>query len=40
MAKYQHERQARARAEHAEAERNGAAETFVHVLRTRPWRSR
>jgi hypothetical protein len=36
MAEYQHERQARARAERAEAERNGTAETFVDVLRTQP----
>ena len=38
MAEYQHERQARARAERAEAERNGTAETFVDVLRTQPLR--
>ena len=36
MAEYQHERQARASAERAAAERNGTAETFVDVLRTRP----
>jgi len=36
MAEYQHERQARARAERAEAERNGTAQTFVDVLRTQP----
>src|SRR5688500_16531995 len=36
MAGYQHERQARSRAERAAAERNGTAETFVDVLRTRP----
>jgi hypothetical protein len=36
MAEYQLERQARARAERAEAERNGTAETFVDVLRTQP----
>jgi len=36
MAAYQHERQARARAERAEAERNGTAQTFVDVLRTQP----
>ncbi len=38
MAKYQRERQARAREERAEAERNGTAETFAHVLRTQPLR--
>jgi len=38
MAKYQHERQARAREERAAAERNGAAETFADVLRTQPLR--
>jgi hypothetical protein len=38
MAKYQRERQARAREERAEAERNGTAETFADVLRTQPWR--
>jgi hypothetical protein len=36
MAEYQRERQARARAERAEAERDGTAETFVDVLRTQP----
>ena len=36
MAEYQHERQARARAERAEAERNGTAKTLVDVLRTQP----
>lgn len=36
MADYQRERGARARAERAQAERNGTAETFVDVLRTRP----
>jgi hypothetical protein len=36
MAEYQRERQARARTERAEAERNGTAETFVDVLRTQP----
>jgi hypothetical protein len=36
MAEYQRERQARARAERAEAERNGTAKTFVDVLRTQP----
>ena len=36
MAEYQHERRARARAERAEAEHNGSAETFVDELRTRP----
>jgi len=36
MAEYQHVRRARARAERAEAERNGTAETFVDVLRTQP----
>jgi hypothetical protein len=38
MAEYQRERQARARAERAEAERSGTLETFVDVLRTRPLR--
>ena len=38
MAEYQRERQARARAERAEALRNGTAETFVDVLRTQPLR--
>ena len=38
MANYQRERQARARAERAEAERNGTAETFARVLRTQPLR--
>jgi len=36
MAEYQRERQARARAELAEAERNGTAQTFADVLRTQP----
>jgi hypothetical protein len=36
MAEYQRGRQARARAERAEAERNGTAKTFVDVLRTQP----
>lgn len=36
MAEYQRERTARARAERAEAERNGTAETFADVVRTRP----
>lgn len=38
MAEYQRERQVRARAERAEALRNGTAETFVDVLRTQPLR--
>jgi hypothetical protein len=38
MAEYQRERQARARAERAEAQRNGTAERFVDVLRTQPLR--
>jgi hypothetical protein len=38
MTKYQRERQARAREERAEAERNGTAETFADVLRTQPLR--
>jgi len=38
MAEYQRERQARVRAERAEAVRNGTAETFVDVLRTQPLR--
>jgi hypothetical protein len=38
MVDYQRERHARARAERAEAERNGTAETFAHVLRTQPLR--
>jgi hypothetical protein len=38
MAEYQRERQARARAERAEAQRNGTAVTFVDVLRTQPLR--
>jgi hypothetical protein len=38
MAEYQRERQARARAEHAEAQRNGTAQTFADVLRTQPLR--
>lgn len=36
MADYQRERLARARAERAEAQRNGTAETFLDVLRTQP----
>jgi hypothetical protein len=36
MADYQREREKRARAERAEAERNGTAQTFADVLRTRP----
>jgi hypothetical protein len=36
MAKYQRERQARAREALAEAERAGTARTFVDVLRTQP----
>lgn len=38
MAEYQRYRQARARAEHAEALRNGTAHTFVDILRTQPLR--
>ena len=38
MAEYQKQRLTRARAERAEAERNGTAETFVDVLRTQPLR--
>jgi hypothetical protein len=38
MAEYQRERQLRVRAERAEAERSGTAETFVDVLRTQPLR--
>ncbi len=38
MAQYQRARQARVRAERAEAERNGTAETFAHVVRTHPLR--
>jgi hypothetical protein len=38
MAEYQRERQARARAELAEAQRNGTAMTFLDVLRTQPLR--
>jgi hypothetical protein len=38
MAEYQRERQARARAERAEAERDGTAQTFINVLRTQPLR--
>lgn len=38
MAEYQREREKRARAEHAQAQRNGTAETFVDVLRTQPLR--
>ncbi|HEX6960237.1 MAG TPA: DUF6164 family protein, partial [Lacipirellula sp.] len=36
MADYQRERQKRARAEHAEAQRNGSAPTFADVLRSQP----
>jgi hypothetical protein len=36
MAAYQKERHARARAERADAERNGTVETFVDVLRRQP----
>ena len=36
MAEYQREREKRARAELAEAERNGTAQTFADVLRTQP----
>jgi uncharacterized protein DUF6164 len=36
MADYQRERQNRARAERAEALRNGTAQTFADVLRTQP----
>lgn len=38
MADYQRERQRRVRAEQAEAERNGTAETFVDVVRAQPLR--
>jgi hypothetical protein len=38
MSEYQRERQARAREERAEAERNGTAETFADVLRKQPLR--
>jgi len=38
MAEYQRERRARALKEHAEAERNGTAETFADVLRREPLR--
>jgi hypothetical protein len=38
MAEYQRERQARAREERAEAQRNGTAETLTNVLRTQPLR--
>jgi hypothetical protein len=38
MGAYQRERQARARDERAQAERNGTAETFTDVLRTQPLR--
>lgn len=38
MAEYQQKRQACARAERAEAERAGTAETFVDVLRSEPLR--
>jgi hypothetical protein len=38
MAEYQRERQVRARREHADAQRNGTAETFGRLLRRQPWR--
>ncbi len=38
MAAYQSERQARARAEQARAERDGTAETFADIVRADPWR--
>lgn len=38
MAEYQRERETRARAERAEAARNGSAVTFLDVLRTQPLR--
>jgi len=38
MAEYQRVRQARARAQHAEAQRNGTAQTFAGVLRAQPLR--
>ncbi len=38
MADYQHERQARARAERARAEREGTAETFADIVRADPVR--
>jgi hypothetical protein len=38
MAEYQREREVRVRAERAEAQRNGTAETFADVLRTQPLR--
>jgi hypothetical protein len=38
MAEYQRGRQARARQQRAEAERDGTAETFIDVLRTQPLR--
>jgi hypothetical protein len=38
MAEYQRARQARVRAERAEAERSGTAATFADVLRTQPLR--
>ena len=38
MAEYQLQRQARAREERADAERNGAAATFADVLRAQPLR--
>jgi hypothetical protein len=38
LAEYQRERQTRARAERAAAQRNGTAVTFVDVLRTQPVR--
>ncbi len=38
MAEYQRERQVRARAAHAEALRDGTAQTFVDLLRTQPLR--
>ncbi len=38
MADYQSERQARARAEQAQAERDGTAETFADIVRADPMR--
>jgi hypothetical protein len=38
MAEYQREREARAREKRIEAQRDGTAETFADVLRTRPLR--
>jgi hypothetical protein len=38
MAEYQRARLTRARAEHAEAQRDGTAQTFADVLRTQPLR--